>query len=108
MKLPHGDRAHVDVRKLTEYALNKSHPIGKEKARVFEAIGITMSNPGVLLDALLYAAASSEDAVLQRTDGYGERYQLDFALNGATVRSGWICKVDEIVPTLTTCYVLPR
>ena len=35
MKLPNGERAIVDTRKLLEYCLNSEHPRGRNKARVF-------------------------------------------------------------------------
>lgn len=37
MKLPAGDRAVVDLAKLSEYALSPNHEEGKHKARVFAA-----------------------------------------------------------------------
>ena len=40
MKLPNGERAIVDCRKLDEYCLNPHHPRGRNKARVFASVGI--------------------------------------------------------------------
>lgn len=37
MKLPNGDRAVVDIVKLTDYCLSTTHPRGRHKARVFAA-----------------------------------------------------------------------
>jgi len=44
MRLPGGDAAVVDLRKLTEYCLNPDHPRGKHKARVFATLGFTLEN----------------------------------------------------------------
>ena len=39
--LPNGDRAVVDIAKLTDYCLNPQHEDGKHKARVFaSALGL--------------------------------------------------------------------
>ena len=35
MKLPGGDNVEIDQRKLTDYALSQTHPVGKHKARLF-------------------------------------------------------------------------
>ena len=58
MKLPHGERAQIDVQaKLIGYCLNKSHWTGKHKARVFESVlGITAASADRLADALQTAA----------------------------------------------------
>ena len=45
MRLPNGDKAVVDPRKLPDYCLSPAHPIGKHKARLFEAAtGITLTD----------------------------------------------------------------
>ena len=36
MRLPNGDRAVVDVRKVRDYCLSAEHPRGQHKARVFK------------------------------------------------------------------------
>lgn len=38
MKIPNADRAVVDIAKLRDYCLNKQHPRGKHKARLFETM----------------------------------------------------------------------
>jgi hypothetical protein len=45
MKLPNGDRAEIQMEKLTGYCLNPDHSSGKHKAKVFAAaLGITAEN----------------------------------------------------------------
>src|SRR5712692_9511932 len=41
MKLPNGEHAIVDIRKLLAYCLNSQHPRGRNKARVFVSVGIS-------------------------------------------------------------------
>lgn len=111
MKLPNGQRAIIDPRKLEDYCLSPTHPAGRNKARVFkQAVGLDRSNATILLRALRSAAIRS-DAKHGKVDRYGQRYTVDFELRGptglATIRSAWIVRTGEDAPQLTTCYVLP-
>ncbi len=57
MKLPNGENAFVDDRKLYDYCLNPDNPRGSNKARVFAAaLGITAANAELLRDNLLDAS----------------------------------------------------
>ena len=110
MKLPNGDRAVVDIVKLTDYFLSVTHPRGRHKARVFAAsLGLTADQADLLRDALL-EAARVEDATATDADEFGQRYVIDFTLQGpsgqARVRSTWIVRTAEDFPRLTSCYVL--
>ena len=112
MGLPNAERAEVDPRKLTEYCLSPTHPVGKHKAAVFRsALGITVADAEVLRKWLLEAAVAGE-AVPDRVDEFGERFSIDFEASTpsghATVRSAWMIRSGEDFPRLTTCYVLPR
>ena len=60
MKLPNGERAVVDVRKLQDYCLNPHHSRGRNKARVFAAVGIGQADAELLREALLGAAKNAE------------------------------------------------
>jgi hypothetical protein len=101
MKLPNGERAVVELEKLHAYCLNQHHPRGRNKARVFAAVGVFQE----LLDAAVTGNAEVGDST-----PYGSRYVLDFDFhhNGRTVRirSAWIIRSGEDLPRLTTCYVL--
>jgi hypothetical protein len=110
MKLPHGDAAIIDQRKITDYCLSPDHDDGKHKARLFQDIlGLTRDHATLLLDALREAAVSGE-AVPGRLDRYGQRYVIDFEFVGptgrATLRSAWIIRPRETAPCLVTCYIL--
>ena len=109
MKLPNGERAIVDIRKLQDYCLNPLHPRGRNKARVFASFGIRDADAEELRAALISAARDSE-ARLGAANPYGERYTVDFDLfrHGKTmkIRSTWIVRSDEELPRLTSCYVL--
>ena len=79
MKLPNGERAIVDRRKLQEYCLNANHPRGRNKARVFASVGIRQGDAEGLREALL-GAASNADAQPGMVNPYGLRYIVDFDL----------------------------
>ena len=110
MKLPHGDQAVIDPRKLTEYSLNTQHEDGKDKAYLFDTLlGLNSDNFTLLLDALQVAASTGE-ATPGKLDRYGQRFVVDFEFLGpagnATVRSAWIIRQGETVPRLVTGYIL--
>ena len=109
MKLPQGERAIVEIRKLRDYCLNVQHPRGRHKARVFASIGIREADVEELREALLAAAVSAE-AEPGRASPFGQRYVIDFDFvrqeRRARLRSTWIIRNDESLPRLTSCYVL--
>lgn len=109
MNLPNGASAIVDIQKLFSYCLNRQHPRGRNKARVFASIGIRDSDAEEL-KAALHAAAINEDARLGVATPHGQRYIVDFDLARAgrtvRIRSCWIIRSGEDLPRLTTCYVL--
>jgi len=110
MKLPNPERAVVDMDKLRHYCLNSRHLRGRHKARVFaSALGIAAEHADILRHALLEAALHSE-ATRSERDDYGERYVLDFEMDGpsgrALVRSLWIVRTGEDIPRLSSCFVL--
>ena len=112
MTLPNPERAVVDSRKLVEYCLSPTHPVGRHKAAVFRAaLGLTAAD-SVVLRASLLAAAVTAEAVPGRSDEHGERYETAFEMTTpvgrATIRAAWMVRAGEDYPRLTTCYVQPR
>jgi hypothetical protein len=110
MKLPNGEQAIIDIRKLTEYCLSPVHEDGQHKARLFATIaGLTTETADELVAALEQAAIEHE-ASLGKCDQYGQRYIIDFEHEGpkerTTIRSVWIVRSGEFVPRLVTCYIL--
>jgi hypothetical protein len=109
MKLPHGELAIVDIRKLQEYCLNPRHSRGRNKARVFASVGIREADAEELRHALI-AAAADADAQPGAASPYGQRYIVDFDVvrqgRTVTIRSAWIVRVGEAAPRLTSCYVV--
>jgi hypothetical protein len=112
MKLPNGDRAVVDIRKLRDYCLNPNHPVGKHKARLFKSLlGIVQDDANELRMVLLQAAATA-NAIKGKRDKYGQRYTVHFDIargsKMAIIESGWIILTDEDFPRFVTCYPRKR
>jgi hypothetical protein len=110
VKLPNGERAHIDPRKLTAYSLDPEHDEGRHKAHLFESLlGINRQNEELLFDVVEKAAVTGEAAV-GKSDKYGQRYVIDFPFTGpvgtATIRSVGIIRSGEDFPRLVTCYIL--
>ena len=110
MKLPSGDLAIIDPRKIYDYCLSPDHEDGQHKSRLFASIlGLSTDHADQLVDALRKAAAEG-DAALGKHDQYGQRYVIDFRLGdtagSAMIRSAWIIRQGETVPRLVTCYIL--
>jgi hypothetical protein len=109
--LPNGYRAILDIRKLEDYCLSRTHPRGRHKARVFEqALGLHQEDAAWLRANLLEAAVTTGEAVLVTTDAWGTHWQLDAIVRRhrkrAVVRTLWIVRTGEDLPRLVTCWVL--
>ena len=108
--IPNVEGATINPKKLTEYALNPNHPVGGNKAKVFEsALGYNQSNADDLMRQI-YEKLPSSEAILGKLDEYGQRYTVDILItgpNGKTmyVRTGWIIKTGSNIPELTTIFV---
>ncbi len=112
MKLPHADKAVIDIAKLRDYSLNLLHPEGKHKARVFaSALGFSSAD-AEKLRRMIVNAITLEDAMEARSDEHGQRYIVDFATEGlrgmVTIRTAWIIDPGETIPRLASCYVKRR
>jgi len=112
MRLPNGERAIVDLRKLRDCCLNPDSPRGRHKARVFAAaLGLTPEDAPTM-QAKLREIARTGDATRGEVDLYGQRYTIDFEMvteaGKAMIRSCWIVLRGQTAPRLTTCYVKKR
>ena len=107
-KLPAADRAVVELTKLTDYLLNAGHPDNGGKARFFEALGFSATEPKLLVAALKDLAASGE-VVLQVSSAHGTKYVVDGHLESPGgrrffVRAIWIVDKGQELPRLVTAY----
>lgn len=110
VKIPNGENAFIDMRKLRDYALDPEHRVGKHKARLFAALLDMNKDDAEGLRDILIQAAKMQDVVRGTRDEHGQRYLIDFNLTWhgreAIVRSAWNIRPYEDFPRLVTCYPL--
>ena len=91
-------------------ALNPEHPVGGNKAKVFEsALGYNKSNAEEFMQQI-YEKLPGGRATLGKLDEFGQRYTVDISITGPNgntveVRTGWIIKKASDTPALTTIFV---
>lgn len=110
MQLPNRANAYISPKKLREYLLSDTHPVGRFKSKVFTAVGFTEHNINSLREGLLAIAYTNE--VREESQGtYGRKYVLDGALPASRgtflqVRTVWIIDRGEDTPRFVTAYPL--
>jgi hypothetical protein len=102
VRLPQGDRAFLDARKIDDYCLSPVHLHGKHKARVFrDALRLNRAD-SVWLRQVLLEGARDHDAFRLADDVYGTRWRVDVPISrhglSAVVRTIWIIRVGEDFP----------
>ena len=108
MKLPRGDDAVVPLRKLAEYLLSESHPVGSSKAGFFRHLGFDDDNARRLEDGLL-AIARDEDVTEVTSSPHGVKYVIDGRIEAprggvVVVRTVWIIESGGSQPRFVTAY----
>ena len=81
MKLPAGGDVLIEERKVLEYLLSRSHPVGRFKARVFAALGFESMNVEAFTGELHRIAAVGEVSEMVETS-FGKKYMVPGDLNG--------------------------
>ena len=71
-RMPDGDHAIVEWRKVVEYLLSTTHRVGRRKAAFFARLGYRAANAQPLIDALLDIARNGH-LVETVADEYGIR-----------------------------------
>ena len=96
--------------KIAGYALNASHPKGRDKARAFEKyLGFTEDDADEVERQIREWVRDNKPSYRDTTE-FGDRYTTEMTMNGkggktAKVKVGWIRRQDEDTMRLTTCYV---
>jgi len=109
-RLPHSERAVLDVNKIEDYCLDPMHLHGRHKARVFRsALGLIRSDAAWLREALLQGVRDNE-AVELVSDIFGVRWRVDLPVRRhdrhAVIRTVWIVRTGDDAPRFVTCWVL--
>jgi hypothetical protein len=76
MDLPHADDARIDDRKLSDYLLSATHPVGRHKKRFFESIGFSSQRPDDL-GAAIRAVARDGAVRNEHASLFGRTYIVD-------------------------------
>jgi uncharacterized protein DUF6883 len=110
VKLPAAERAVMDSRKIREYLLSPSHPVGRFKAAYFARLGYTLESWQDFASSL-HAAVMRDEVDSIETTPYGRKFRVRSILEGqggtrAGVISVWIIRQGEEVPHLVT--VMPE
>ena len=108
MRLPNGDHALVDERKLLEYLLSPDHPIGRSKAAFFLGLGFDPGEWRVLESALLQLASTAV-AELAGRSAFGQKYLTRGTLESPSGRVAevlvvWVIRAGEDIPRFVTAY----
>lgn len=109
MRLPNGEQAIIEDRKLRDYVLNLNHPVGRHHAAQFrELLGIESRDLELLKAALAHAATTG--TVSRRvTTPHGVKFEMSIDVAGPLgarrVRVVWIIEEGETRPRLVTCFV---
>lgn len=107
MRVPSWEQAVVDRRKLEEYLLSTTHPVGRFKARYFATLGYEPER-WQELEADLRKTLDSDAA--EAVDGeFGTKFTIQGSIIGpngreATVTTVWIILSDEDIPRFVTAY----
>ena len=105
--LPSAAQAVIDAAKIKSYALNPDHPVGGNKARVFDsALGFNQSNADEFISQVQQGVMNNT-ATLGKLDNYGQRYTVIIPMTGPNgntvpVLTGWILDPGSTIPRLTT------
>ena len=112
MKLPYRENVHISKRKLTDYLLSETHPIGRWKAKFFRALGFNETNVNLLFEGFK-KIAHSEDVLEVTSSAHGTKYVVEGSLftpkeGHVYVKTVWIVDKDQDRPRFVTAYPLEK
>ncbi|WP_406044927.1 WXG100 family type VII secretion target [Micromonospora sp. NBC_00898] len=96
----------IDSRKITSYAMNPDHPVGKNKYRVINsATGLEVGDAALIEDQIRNGVREGAP-MLGKADQYGQRWSVDVPLTGPNgtimVRTAWMLEAGSATPRLIT------
>jgi hypothetical protein len=109
---PDFDDATIDSRKITDYAMNPEHPMGRHKYRVINsATGLGPQDADIAQQQIAEGVRAGTP-IAGRADEFGQRWNVDVQLVGPTgtitVRTAWIVEPGSSVPRMTTISFPPK
>ena len=108
VKLPNGNLASVEQKKVVEYLLNREHPDNGGKAEFFIGMGFDPRDWEAFAAAIRHLALTAS-VISTVESSHGKKYIVDgpiYRSSGSErlVRSVWIVDAGETVPRLVTAY----
>ncbi|WP_328373955.1 WXG100 family type VII secretion target [Micromonospora zamorensis] len=109
---PDFSQAEIDSRKITAYAMNPDHPVGKNKFRVINsATGLGPDDADAILQQIREGVLAGKP-LLGKADEFGQRWNVDLPLTGPdgtiTVRTAWILESGASAPRMVTISFPPK
>lgn len=103
---PDFTNVEIDSAKITAYAMNPDHPVGKNKYRVINsATGLDREDADLIMRQIREGILVSTP-VPGRVDEFGQRWSVDVPLTGPggtiTVRTAWILEIGASDPRMVT------
>ena len=81
VKLPRADDVEIDDKKVRDYLLSPTHPVGRFKARLFVALGFNLEMPGPFV-AELRRSAQAGEVQSERDTKHDRKYTVLGTLRG--------------------------
>ena len=106
MKLPDTERLRIDRKKLTDYLLSVTHPVGAGKARFFSKFGYNVHTLTEFQDALRRHVEQNNVHEVVESE-YGTRYGVRCCIpvlrgTDPCINTVWILEKDGLGPQLVT------
>ncbi|MFF0183132.1 WXG100 family type VII secretion target [Micromonospora sp. NPDC005223] len=102
----------IDTRKITAYAMNPEHPVGKNKYRVINAATGLGPDDAAAIEQQIREGVQNGAPIAGKADQYGRRWSVDLPLTGPSgtilVRTAWILDADASAPRLVTISFPPK
>jgi uncharacterized protein YukE len=103
---PDFSNGEIDSNKITGYAMNPDHPVGRNKYRVIHsATGLDVADAAAIEEQIRDGVRNGHP-LLGIANQYGQRWAVDVPLSGPSgtimVRTAWIVDIGSTVPRLVT------
>ncbi|WP_410813769.1 WXG100 family type VII secretion target [Micromonospora sp. 067-2] len=102
----------IDSRKITAYAMNPEHPVGKNKYHVINAATGFGPDDAAAIEQQIRDGVQRGTPILGKADQYGQRWSVDLPLTGPTgtiiIRTAWMLEESASVPRMLTVSFPPK
>ena len=103
---PDFSAGEIDSNKITAYAMNPDHPVGRNKYRVINSATGLEAGDAARIEQQIRDGVTSGTPIEGKADQYGQRWAVDVPLTGPEgsiiVRTAWIVDTGSATPRLVT------